>query len=445
MTYEELILSHTPTLYWRLGTSGITDQSGNGRNGTGVGSIAIGAITAGPLGGSATDFDGVDDSITSTYAPYAVGSSRTFEAWVKRDADTGTDVIFAVSGGAGANVRGYINPDESVVFEPAQGSASATWAAGTYPAGGAWVHFVITFNDATDTAELFLNGVSQGTKTVATPYANTTGGFRLSWPTADGLDGKMAGVAVHESILSAARILAHASAASFIEYEQEVLSDNPALYWSLSGANDYSGNGRNGAGVGSITIGGVTGALTDDADAATEFSGTGQRITTTYLPFATGRTTTVEGWAWRDVNTQFHHLFGDAGSPNYSLRVDQNNSTVTLIANSGSSEVGNWVAAWPGTAQWVHWAIVLNEVANTVELFINGVSKGVLSGSITVPALTGWRLGDRADASTLPWDGRMDEVAIYERALTQAEIEAHYDLGVNGPVSVGGGLLLGVG
>jgi len=60
--YSDLILAHGPSLYWRLGSGGITDLSGNGRNGTGQGGIAIGGA-AGLIAGDAdgaTDFDSVD-------------------------------------------------------------------------------------------------------------------------------------------------------------------------------------------------------------------------------------------------------------------------------------------------------------------------------------------------------------------------------------------------
>ena len=57
-----IILAHGPSLYWRLGTNGTTDLSGNGRDGTGQGGITIGGA-AGLIAGDAdgaTDFDSVD-------------------------------------------------------------------------------------------------------------------------------------------------------------------------------------------------------------------------------------------------------------------------------------------------------------------------------------------------------------------------------------------------
>jgi hypothetical protein len=60
-----------------------------------------------------------------------------------------------------------------------------------------------------------------------------------------------------------------------------------------------------------------------------------------------------------------------------------------------------------------------------MELFLDGVSVGSVpkSGSLsTDPSVGVWIGSNPPTASSKPWDGLIDEVRIYDRALTPAEI-----------------------
>lgn len=67
-TYQEQVTALSPSIFLPLGASaGLTDLSGNGRNGTAFGGVTVGGAT-GPLtvdDGGATDFDGTNDSVTA--------------------------------------------------------------------------------------------------------------------------------------------------------------------------------------------------------------------------------------------------------------------------------------------------------------------------------------------------------------------------------------------
>lgn len=85
--YAVAVRALSPSFFLSLGSqAGLTDLSGNGRNGTGAGSITIGGQT-GPLvrgDGGATLFDGTDDRITTAYSPYVNGSAITVSGWADR-------------------------------------------------------------------------------------------------------------------------------------------------------------------------------------------------------------------------------------------------------------------------------------------------------------------------------------------------------------------------
>jgi hypothetical protein len=77
--------------------------------------------------------------------------------------------------------------------------------------------------------------------------------------------------------------------------------------------------------------------------------------------------------------------------------------------------------------------LIFDESADTAELYINGVSKGVVS-SITrqYPASPGnFVAGSVVDGAVSLCDGKMDEMAVYESALSPARTLYHYQAGTN--------------
>lgn len=212
-------------------------------------------------------------------------------------------------------------------------------------------------------------------------------------------------------------------------YAQTVLADSPLLYWRLGEASgttaaDSSTGSHPGTYVGGFTLG-VTGAIAGDANKAVDLDGTNGAVTSAYTPCANGTVRTFEGWAWRDLDTDYHHLFGDGGTNQACLRVDTGAAgNIQFFPDAGFSQT--WAAAWPGTAQWVHWALIADEPGNTAELYINGVSAGgPQSFTWSWGGTSGFQVGLRA-ASDFPWNGKMDEVAVYGSALSSVRIAARH-------------------
>jgi hypothetical protein len=211
-SYSSTVLADSPALYWRLGESaGATaaDASGNGRTGAYGSGVTKG--TAGALSGDAdtavTLDDTVNGKVTSTYSPFT--GNFTIEGWAKRTDTLTEDVLFASS------AVNYVSltltaASNDVVFDPnSSGGGVDTWA-GAWPGTGTWVHWALTYTAAGTVAELFINGVSQGTRNTDVG-AMTNTAFVVGWHPGDGagFKGSVDEVAVYSSVLSSARILAH--------------------------------------------------------------------------------------------------------------------------------------------------------------------------------------------------------------------------------------------
>ena len=208
--YQPYALSLGPSLYWALNaTTGATDLSGNARNGTGGGGVTVGANATSPLnGGSAsTDLDGSDDKVSSTYAPFTNGTTRTYTGWAWRDSATYAD-LFGGDGHATAAPRIYIDPGTTLQWQPDAGGGGALAFTSVWPGNGQWVHWALVFDESTDATWLYLNGVDAGSGYATAAYPATSGNFNLGYALTAGnpFDGKMAHVAVWERALTPTEI-----------------------------------------------------------------------------------------------------------------------------------------------------------------------------------------------------------------------------------------------
>lgn len=227
MGYSDVVLGDAPSLYWRLGEApgagAVLDSTVNNRDGT-VSGATLGE--AGALIGdsnTAVSFDGVDDRIVSGYSPFVNGTDRTYEWWQNRDVDTGRYVL---GSDAATNYFGcYLSAGVSFILTSNQ-TDGATWAS-VFSAAGLWDHVVLVFREAGDTAELFVNGVSQGSKAHTATYGAVPGNFIAGSTTNNNnagynYDGFLDEVAVYEFELSSARVLAH--------FESRVIEEQTAIW-----------------------------------------------------------------------------------------------------------------------------------------------------------------------------------------------------------------------
>lgn len=226
MSFEDTVLENIPALYWRLGESTLEstfafDSSGHGRFGdcTSITFEQPGAIVGDP--DKAALFGASSKIETHAYTPFVSGSKRTFMGEFKRASNANRDALFSASC---SPVSGFVVDDHlgaelvinagttDISFVAKRGTAAATWVGAWTPTVGIYGHWALTYDDSTRVAELFINGISAGTKTLAAAY-NTTPTTPYHFTLGNNGDdshsvGTFDEVAVFESILTAAEILA---------------------------------------------------------------------------------------------------------------------------------------------------------------------------------------------------------------------------------------------
>ena len=117
------------------------------------------------------------------------------------------------------------------------------------------------------------------------------------------------------------------------------------------------------------------------------------------------------------------------------LRGDSGHFAFTVLPTDDAAETNRPVVAEssdsPGSDAWYHLAGVYNAEAHTIALYVNGVLQGtqLLSATWRATGPTAIGRGKFGGNPVDYLDGTVDQVHLYDRALTPAESTALYDSG----------------
>jgi hypothetical protein len=206
----------------------------------------------------------------------------------------------------------------------------------------------------------------------------------------------------------------------------------PSLFWILAdvnGLHDQSGNGHNGAMLGGVTVGGDPDGPSGFADAtATVFDGTDDGIGSSYDPFVGTAPRTFVGWAKWTAGGPAYTLFassaGDTDRP--SLRVSVSNRNMIFLPSGSDGQIINWAAAAGPEDVWFMWALIANPANQRAVLFIDGVRVSAQAMTDPWPAAPGSFQAAIGATNRQPFRGSQALVAVYEQALTDAQIATLY-------------------
>jgi Concanavalin A-like lectin/glucanases superfamily len=424
--------------YWRLGeTSGTTAADSKGtNNGTYTGGVTLGASDA--IAGdsnTAASFDGTDDYVATPLAPFVNGGTITVEAWAKRTNTSTADVIWAGATESSQPILRFNASTNDIGFWPNASTTNVTWAGAA--SAGAWHHIVLVFNEATDTAELFVNGASKGTRTASVAYTSP-GNFKVGSrgpAAADVFLGVIDEVGVYNRALTAAEVQNHFRCG---QRYRDVVMDTSGLqsYWRLGeplGGVAFDTKGpSNGSYTGPPDLG-QTGALTAPGDLAPSFDSVNDWADFGDVYDFTGTSQfSVEAWINRGTlrETSFRWIVGkdttNASREGWNLNLESNTHTVRFErwSNNTMNMTESTTATVAGT--WYH--VVGTYDGATMRIYLNGVQQGSLA-STQSQANTAFplRVGAIGATGGGKFHGNIDEVAVYNTALTAAQVDQHYD------------------
>jgi|14BtaG_2_1085337.scaffolds.fasta_scaffold10543_3 hypothetical protein len=422
------------------------------------GASAISAVPGGGGGGGGSfsntysvDFDGTDDFVNlGSSSDFDSVSAFTISAWIKADSFSGYPMILAKTySTTGKAFQFYIDestskPTLAVNFS---GFSSSTNAIST----GVWTHVAVTWTSGTGAVAFYINGSASGTATGSTSITTNTDDCCIGAKPAGGgfsnyFNGLIDEVSFFNSALSASDVTSIYNSG----VPADLSSYSPVGWWRMGDNDGGTGTTITDQGSGS-NDGTLTNGPTYSTDVpvaplsnsyALEFDGLDDYVTMgapSSLDITGDMTLSI--WVNTDQNTQYTGLFskrnGSGRQFYFYLRNDSGNKNLSLQTEpSGGSLSSMNTSSNPVTLNtWHHVATVINSgVTNGTTIYVDGnaVATGTmtLASNSTAPLIIGSSTGTGNF-----FEGKLDEAAIFNSALSTSDVATLYNSGVPGDIS----------
>lgn len=224
-------------------------------------------------------------------------------------------------------------------------------------------------------------------------------------------------------------------------YAQEVKADSPTHWWRLgepaSTTTVYDSVGTaHGAVTGSPAFG-ETGLVDREADTAVRITNRDNRFLIPARSMPTGTAMTLELWVRRDTVKAFHvfdHV-NIAGVPVYlSVQMTGLGSALYVDVGSAGVSVANATGGTNLAALTRYHIAVVLQVGQPVAFYVDGVLDSTVAVTGTIAALPSAADWFVAENSALAGTGEqpdctIDEITIYDTALSAARVAAHNTAG----------------
>jgi endonuclease/exonuclease/phosphatase family metal-dependent hydrolase len=420
--FERVTQAQAPTdaaAYWKLDeTSGTTaaDSSGNGHNGTLTNGPAW--TTAGTIGGALT-FDGVDDhvEVASPSALLQPTGAFAISAWIKYTAtDTsGSSEVATMGNSYGLRVRSTGEVSAYFASGPAAWNFATTTGAGLND--GTWHHVVGQYTGSA--LQVYVDGVFAQQELFSGPIAYGLGtSFYLGQhnnSTNYNFAGTLDQVRVYGRALTATEVSALTAESPAFSFSHWKLDEGSGTV-----AADSSGRGNHGTLVNGpvwTSAGVFNGALSFDGidDHVRVASPTpSMRPTNAFAMSAWVKYTTTDTSGSSEVATMAN---------SYGLRVRSTGEVSAYFASApGAWNFATTIGAGLNDGTWHH--VVGQYTGSALQVYVDGVfnHQESFSGAIAYGLGTSFYLGQHNNSTNYNFNGTLDEVRSYGRALSASEI-----------------------
>ncbi|MCA9165384.1 MAG: LamG domain-containing protein, partial [Planctomycetales bacterium] len=290
-----------------------------------------------------------------------------------------------------------------------------------------WHHVAVVRNDTTDQVTVYIDGVTVGTHAVTLgaltidagglvvgqEQDSVGGGFDLSQE----FDGLLDELQFHRRVLTATEI---ANLYAGQSRDTDTFVDTPiASYKAEGNGNDFQSTHEGTASGGVTYSAGITGQ-------GFNFEGTGKISIPDSGVFNAGAALTVSAWVNPDVISNNREIVSQwnatTGQRGFDLRIDSTGHAAFFISKDGNVDVASAVSsATLSTGHWTH--VTGTYDGSNIRIYVDGVLSGTTAYAGTMfnstdPVL----IGDSNSNSKLAFDGKIDEVAIYNRVLSGTEV-----------------------
>ena len=412
-----------------------TDFSGNGNTGTLTNMEAADWVQG--KRGKALSFDGSDEYVDLGTSAGNFNNTDSFSvsAWINANTLNSTNrcIVNRVTGSPANGWEMRITTANKVRFLLASTSANYNGQDTTVLSTNTWYHVVGTWNGSD--AKIFLNGVEDTSTPITQNSVGTITGTRTLAVGANAITsssyfpGSIDDVRIYNRALSATEVSAlYNSGATTAKPTIKTVSRQGLVgYWSFEDgtstkATDFSGNGN----TGTLTNMEAADWVAGKRGKALSFDGTNDYVdagAATSLHLTTALT--ISSWVkTNSLAASAREVVAKSGGYYW---LGMHTAKARFLTFTGGNDTLDSNASLV-TDRWYHLVGTWSTTDNTLRLYIDGVLDNSLSstGNISDNAAANLLIGGDA---TVTWNGSIDEVRIYNRALSPAEVLQLYNVG----------------
>lgn len=444
---EEILSDPNLIAYWSCDNidegGNVIDDSGNGHDGIIQGTISSSAVG---ISGNACEFDGVNNYVDIDSADLGITTEITISAWVKTDVLDNNNHIVISKRDADGNFPWLLFQDTNNKINLAANDLNPQIGGATSLPSTNW-HHVVGVIDTAGSYTVYINGITGTPTAIIGGNINEAGedlyigAQKVTAGMADFFKGKLDELMIFNRALTQEEVESLYLSQSVCspcetgytcntetgECELGILSDVSLIHWY-----QFEGDATDLIGTADGTIEGDTNCnIAGQKDLACEFDGFGDRIV---IPAGSNLITgtnpfTLSAW----VN------FADFSAIKNLLAVYGSTTAVQFYPAGGSKRVSLWACNKNLisidylsylTNTWYY--VTYTRDGNNWKVYINGIQIGstiVDSCDLGIPSYN-YNIG--SEPTTLPsggqwYNGAIDEVMIFNKALTQEEVESLYN------------------
>lgn len=411
-----------------------TDESGNGHDGT-VNGATLSADRFGHAN-SAYAFDGTgsfievadSESLRLANTDYTISlwfeettrsTSHNHTLMAKRSSGSQNGWLYTLAGDLAPNANGTIKYHLSGGYDPFIASTA------TAPLGQ-WTHAVIIYDHSAQTIRCYINGLLDS-EHADMPSPNPSAAVNLiigrdSASSNYGFHGSIDDIRIYNRALSDAEVQNLAG---------KTIDTTLIAYYPFNGnATDESGNGHDGT----VTGAALTADRFGNPNSAYHFDGDSDVISIADHADFTVSNVSICAWIKTQDKSDHKHITSCYNTSYYAdwynLALTKDTGTARWAADPGGNVT---VPVAIGTTDladnsW-HFIVAVRDTAGgQLYAYVDGVlqsSAADIYGGLLNPSADFW-IGGRASNSSLSFNGDIDDVRIYNRVLTGAEIEELY-------------------
>jgi PKD repeat protein len=458
-TYAQDVMNDQASYFWRLGEpsgTNVTDWVGlnDATASSGVTRGTAGAITGDT--NTASSFDGTGNGLVVAGNSEPAPDTFTAESWIKTTTTSGGKILgFGASntGNSGSYDRHVYMANNGQLVFGAYANAVRTVVSPKSYNDGQWHHIAASLGS--NGMVLSVDGLKVASRADTTSGQQYTGYWRIGgdnlsgWtaqPSSNYFNGAIDDVAIYPSVLSPTRVRQHytdsgrnlaGATAPADDYGKAVYNSDPDFFWRLSetsgsAATDSGPNQLSGTYDGGVTQGGASGVGVSSDKSAT-FNGSNGAVAadntvsnpTVYSEELWFKTNTTQGGKLIGLGSE---KFG--GSGGYDRHVYMfDDGRLRFGTYTGALNVIDSAKSYNDN-QWHQ--MVATQGADGMKLYVDNQLVGTNAQTGAQDYAGYWRIGGDTTwggNSSNYFNGSLDEVAVYSKVLTPAEIQDHFGKG----------------